>query len=123
MKLQEVKELTDQELQIRIAKHYGWTNLMLGYDWGGVKGVVGTVPNGYRSDLVWQHNFNPHNNLTPAYTQDLNATQELEIMLNPEDSKGLFRKYIKYLTLTSKILHHSSAREKSEAFLLTMENR
>lgn len=132
MELSEVQALTDEELRIKVAEFCHWTNLRIGCDWGSVRGVVGTVPQGYSSVLVWQHHKNPHHNLTPNYPCDLNACDEMENSLNDEQLDTMFDYLCQIMPTIFKdgVMQRpygrrwrASARQRCEAFVLTMTQK
>ena len=119
MTLEQVKKLSDEELQIKVAELCGWTSIHPAHD-----SLFGT--------RHWPDGQSAEGDEVPNYPQDLNAMHEAEKTLPTDRIK-------KYVYQVSKVasngnpnahLFHvqgavalttATARQRAEAFVMTME--
>ena len=111
MNLKEVRALSNKELRIMVARLDKYRKLRR----------EGGYLVGYKDgQTFWRE--------VPNYPQDLNAMHEAEKLLNPEHKGEYSTKFDEYCTNLALIcvfnncLLRATARQRAEAFVLTMEN-
>ena len=109
---EDIKALTDKELRIKVAELLGWKNIRVDWDYFDYQddtGLVATNEIGYTLPL-------------PDYPQDLNACADMEKSLIHTPDESTWSEYREHLVgMLGKEWGFATARQRCEAFILTME--
>lgn len=101
--------MTDEQINIEIAKALGWRD---------VRPNAGWIPDGVKPGFP--ECANPARFEIPDYTLDLNSMHEAEKLLN-EDQWSEYGDQIEMMKNPVKGWLHATARQKAEAFLKTLD--
>lgn len=117
MNLEDVKKLSNKELDAKIAKLCGWKQRARPQD-----GIIEYAPpNGHKDHGYWVRG----NDCPPHYSTDLNVMHDVEAKFLTHKQCTIYGDWLKMLNgfegNQSVSIWHSSAHCKSVAFILTME--
>ena len=111
MTREQVKQLSDEEVRIKVAELLGWTGCQTAQ-------VTCDEPRGYNPK--WVHRKSPWRSVIPNYPRDLNACHEMEKVFGCE--LGVYEYNLQQICGYGYMCGAmASARERCEAFILTRE--
>jgi len=126
MTLEEVKELSYEEIRIKVAELLGWTRIHLDSDWQGVEEYTRSTVVGIPKNCVFIGSASYDE--TPNYPEDLNACYEMEERCyeSPEEWEAYGDHLMDCVVRDSgyqgaDLLIHATARQRCEAFIMVME--
>lgn len=114
MKPEEIQKLSDDELSIKVAEFCGWWWLQ---DAKGHKRWLHPEHKERSDGILYDEDGKP----MPNYPQDLNAMHVAEKLIKPNDRTWAW--YLHWLGIVADCgAVHATARQKAEAFVLTMNS-